>query len=176
MAAGRGRVPGALWLMLALGLAACGGVRDDPRPLMSLRSPHDGPDEFAILPTKPLEMPKDFAALPEPEPGARNRVDPAPLDDAVIALGGRPGAGGNDAALVAAAGRNGVAGGIREQLAAEDAAFRGRNSPRLLERLFGASAYHRVYGTQTLRPDPELDRWRRANARTPSVPPVTDRR
>jgi hypothetical protein len=38
-------------------------------------------------------------------------------------------------------------GNIREQLAAEDEAFRGRNSPRLLERLFGTSTYHRVYGT-----------------------------
>jgi hypothetical protein len=42
---------------------------------MNLRSPHDGPDEFAILPTKPLEMP-GFQVLPEPQPGARNLVDP----------------------------------------------------------------------------------------------------
>lgn len=172
MAAGKGAVLGALGLVLVL--SACGG--GEPQPLMNLRSPHDGPDEFAILPTKPLEMPKDFKALPPPEPGARNLVDPAPLDDAVIALGGRPGAGGTDGALVAAAGRNGVSGGIREQLAADDATFRGRNEPRLLERLFGTSTYHRVYGREALRADPELDRWRRANARTPSATPGYDRK
>jgi len=172
MAAGKGAALGALGLVLLL--AACGD-REDQR-LMNLRSPHDGPDEFAILPTKPLEMPKDFKALPEPQPGARNLVDPAPLDDAVIALGGRPGAGGGDAALVAAAGRNGVAGNIREQLAAEDEAFRGRNGPLLLERLFGSSAYNRVYSRSALQADPELERWRRANARTPSATPPYDRR
>ncbi len=172
MAAGKGAVLGALGLVLVL--SACGG--GEPKQLMNLRSPHDGPDEFAILPTKPLEMPKDFSALPPPEPGARNRVDPAPLDDAVIALGGRPGAGGSDGALVAAAGRNGVAGGIREELAADDAKFRSRNEPRLLERVFGSSTYHRVYGREILRADPELDRWRRANARTPSATPEYDRK
>jgi hypothetical protein len=174
MAAGKGGMMGALALVCLL--AACGRGDDEPRALMNLRSPHDGPDEFAILPTKPLEMPKDFASLPDPAPGARNRVDPAPLDDVVIALGGRPGAGGTDGALVAAAGRGGVQSGIREQLAAEDEAFRGRNGPLLLERVFGASAYHRVYGRQALRPDPELERWRQADARTPSAPPPGDRR
>lgn len=172
MAAGTRKVLGALALTLVV--SACGS-REDQR-LMNLRSPHDGPDEFAILPTKPLEMPKDFAQLPEPEPGARNLVDPAPLDDAVRALGGRPGAGGSDGALVAAAGRNGVAGNIREQLAAEDETFRGRNSPRLLERLFGTSTYHRVYGREALRSDPELERWRQADRRTPSATPPYDRK
>lgn len=174
MAAGKGGVLGAMALVCLL--SACGGRNDEPRQLMNLRSPHDGPDEFAILPTKPLEMPKDFANLPEPKTGGSNLADPAPLDDAVRALGGRPGAGGTDGALVAAAGRGGVAGDIREQLAAEDQQFRGRNGPLLLERLFGTSAYHRVYNRQALRPDPELDRWRAANARTPSVPPPNDRR
>lgn len=173
MAAGKGGLAGALGLVVLL--AACGG-RDEPKQLMNLRSPHDGPDEFAILPTKPLEMPKDFAQLPEPEPGARNLVDPAPLDDAVRALGGRPGAGGTDQALVSAAGRRGVAANIREQLAAEDEAFRGRNSPRLLERLFGTSTYHRVYGREALRADPELERWRKADRRTPSATPPYDRK
>ena len=171
MAAGKG----AVLCALAAGLlvSACGD--GDGQRLMNLRSPHDGPDEFAILPTKPLEMPKDFAELPPPEPGARNRVDPAPLDDAVIALGGRPGVGGSDAALTSAAGRHGVSGGIREQLAAEDAEIRRRNGPRLLERLFGSSTYHRVYSRQSVESDAELARWRAAGARTPSAPPPDDR-
>lgn len=172
MAAGKGAVLSAL--AAGLLLSACGGSGEGQR-LMNLRSPHDGPDEFAILPTKPLEMPADFTQLPPPEPGARNLVDPKPLDDAVIALGGRPGAGGSDAALAAAAGRHGVSGNIREQLAAEDAELRRRNGPRLLERLFGSSTYHRVYSPQAVKSDDELQRWRAAGARTPSAPPVYDR-
>ncbi|GGE20529.1 Beta-barrel assembly machine subunit BamF [Gemmobacter megaterium] len=170
MAAGKAVV--LMALTTGLLLSACGG---SDQKLMNLRSPHDGPDEFAILPTKPLEMPQDFSQLPPPEPGAKNLVDPAPLDDAVIALGGRPGAGGNDAALASATGRYGVSGSIREQLAAEDSEFRSRNGPRLLERLFGSSTYHRVYGDQAVASDAELERWRRAGARTPSAPPVYDR-
>lgn len=171
MAAGKGAVLYAL--ATGLLLSACGS--DEGQRLMNLRSPHDGPDEFAILPTKPLEMPKSFAELPPPEPGARNRVDPAPLDDAVIALGGRPGAGGSDGALTSAAGRYGVSGNIRGQLAAEDAEIRRRNGPRLLERLFGSSTYHRVYSRQSVESDAELQRWRAAGARTPSAPPSYDR-
>lgn len=173
MRAEKGAVLVALGLVLVL--SACGS-RTNTEPLMNLRSPHDGPDEFAILPTKPLEMPKDFKVLPEPAPGAANLVDQAPLDDAVIALGGRPGAGGGDGALVAAAGRAGISPTIREELAAEDAAFRGRNGPRLLERLFGTSTYHRVYGREALKSDPELERWRKADRRTPSATPPYDRR
>lgn len=162
---------GVVLAMLAAGLllSACGD-RENPR-LMNLRSPHDGPDEFAILPTKPLEMPKDFAALPDPTPGGPNLVDQAPLDDAVIALGGRPGAGGGDAALVAAAGRHGVSGGIRDQLAADDAQFRRGKRPRVLERLFGTSTYHRAYEGQALDADEELARWRKVDRRTPQATP-----
>lgn len=171
MAAGKGAVLGALAATLLL--TACSG--NDSDRLMNLRSPHDGPDEFAILPTKPLEMPKDFKDLPTPEPGARNLVDPAPLDDAVIALGGKPGAGSNDPALASAVGRYGVASGIREQLAAEDEEIRKRNGPRLLERLVGTSTYHRVYSRQAIKATPELERWRKAGARTPSAPPSNER-
>lgn len=162
---------GAVLAMLAAGLllSACGD-REGAK-LMNLRSSHDGPDEFAILPTKPLEMPKDFASLPTPEPGAANRVDVDPLGDAVVALGGRPGAGSGDAALVAAAGRHGISGNIRAELAQDDAEFRKRQRPRLLERLFGTSTYHRAYSRQATDADAELERWRRAERRTPSATP-----
>lgn len=166
MTAGRGAVLVAL--AAGLLLAACSGDREPPR-LMNLRSQTNGPDEFAILPTRPLEIPGDLASLPEPEPGAHNLVDPTPLDDAVVALGGRPGAGGGDGALIAAAGAGG--GNIRAELAAEDAAFRARQRPKLLERLFGTSTYHAAYARQSLRPDPELERWRAADRRTPSATP-----
>src|SRR5690606_13083713 len=123
-----------------------------------------------------LQLPKDMTHLPTPNPGGSNLVDPNPLDDAVVALGGRPGAGGGDPALIAAAGRHGVSGAIREQLAADDAAFRAKQSPRLLERLFGSSSYRRAYEGQTTNADTELNRWRGAGARTPSAPPPSDRK
>jgi hypothetical protein len=66
-------------------LAACSAGTPQ---LMNLRNNEEGPDEFAVLPTAPLEMPENLASLPEPTPGAPNRVDPDPEADAIAALGG----------------------------------------------------------------------------------------
>ncbi|MFM2355908.1 MAG: hypothetical protein RLZZ528_1644, partial [Pseudomonadota bacterium] len=107
-----GLVRGALLAGLCvLTLAACN--RDRPPELMNLRSQTQGPDEFSILPTKPLQMPEDIAALPEPTPGGANITDPTPEADAVAALGGNPealtrtGIGRSDGALVSHAARFG---------------------------------------------------------------------
>ncbi len=167
--------------VVTLALAACSS--GDTPILMNATSNTRGPDEFAILPTKPLELPQDFAALPEPEPGGHNLADPTPQADAVAALGGRPAAlevaaiPAADGAVVGHATRFGVASGIRDQLAAEDVDFRRRNNPRLLERLFNVNTYHRTYreAGMTIDRHAELDRWRRAGARTPSAPPDPDR-
>ncbi len=164
-------------IVAALAVSACGGP--DAPNLMNATSNTRSPDEFAILPTKPLEMPADFAALPEPTPGGRNRVDPTPEADAVAALGGRPAAleataiPAADGSIVAHATRFGLAAGIRDQLAAEDLEFRRRNNPRLLERIFNVNTYHRTYREAGLTIDrhAELERWRRAGARTPAAPP-----
>lgn len=172
MAVGKGA--GFALLASLMLLQACGNDEDGPG-LMNLRSQSEGPDEFAIMPTKPLQMPADFKTLPTPEPGTANLVDPNPLDDAIIALGGRPGAGSNDQALVSAVGRNGVSPTIRQDLAAEDEAFRANHKPKLLERLFGKSTYRSAYSDQTTRSNAELERWRAAGARTPSVPHIDDR-
>ncbi|MBL4916962.1 DUF3035 domain-containing protein [Szabonella alba] len=157
-----------------LGLAACSGGSDEPR-LMNLRSATNGPDEFAIIPPKPLEMPKDLAALPAPTPGGTNLTDPTPEADAIIALGGRPGAQrgvpAGDAGLVNHASRNGVSGTIREDLAVADLDHRRRNDGRLLERLFGSNVYYRAYREQELDQHAELARWRRAGAQNVSAPP-----
>lgn len=157
-------------------LAAC-ATRDNEPILMHAAQAHRGPDEFAILPTQPLQPPPDYNSLPEPTPGARNLVDPDPHAEAYAALGGRaPAATGvpaTDSALLAHAGRHGVEPGIREQLAAEDLQFRQRNRGRILERLFGVNVYHRAYGrAQGLNQDQELDRWREGGRRTPSAPPA----
>ena len=58
-----------------LTVAGCGAWREKPPQLMNLRSSTNGPDEFSIVPPKPLEMPEDLAALPEPTPGGENRTD-----------------------------------------------------------------------------------------------------
>ncbi len=48
----------------------------------------NGPNEFEILPMRPLVMPESLA-LPTPVTGVANRADPTPLIDAIVALGGR---------------------------------------------------------------------------------------
>ncbi|MDJ0824494.1 MAG: DUF3035 domain-containing protein [Rhodobacter sp.] len=168
---------GKMLLVLAVGLAlaACDRTRE-PR-LLNIASSDEGPDEFAILPNKPLEQPENFTELPPPNPGGRNRVDATPEEDAVAALGGRPSAlnaGGipsSDAALVRTAGRYGVQRGIRQQLAAEDLAFRRRKDGRVLERLFNVNVYFRAYEGQSLDQYAELERFRRIGVRTPAAPP-----
>ena len=55
-----------LFLILAGGLSACAQGEPD---LITFKQTQEGPDEFAILPTKPLEMPEDMASLPPPTPG-----------------------------------------------------------------------------------------------------------
>lgn len=153
-----------------LTLVACGN--DRPPRLMNLTSSTDGPDEFGILPPKALELPESLTDLPEPTPGGTNLTDPTPNEDAIAALGGRPGAGsGGDAGLVNHSARYGRAAGIREQLAAEDLEFRSRNRGRPLERLFNLNVYFRAYKKQSLDQYAELQRWRRAGARNPSAPP-----
>lgn len=168
-----GKRAAAFAAMAILALAACSG-ESDPR-LMNIRSSGAGPDEFGIVPPKPLEMPEDLAALPAPTPGGPNLTDQHPEDDAIIALGGRPGGGtGGDAALVRQTSRYGVSGSIRQELASSDLAFRQDNDGRLLERLFNTNTYYRAYEGQSLDQHAELSRWRRAGARNVSAPPPQD--
>ena len=159
-----------------LSLAACGG--SEQPELMNIRSSASGPDEFVILPTKPLELPEDMAALPEPTPGGSNRTDPSPEVDAIAALGGNPAAVARgrgipsaDGALLSHAGRFGVSGTIREQLAAEDLEYRRQNDGRLLERLFNVTVYFRAYRPLSLDQYAELERWRARGVRTSAAPP-----
>ncbi len=159
-----------------LALAACS---DPENPiLMHAASQERGPDEFSILPTRPLEMPADLSSLPPPNPGGVNRVDPQPEVDIVRALGGNPAAavarGTADGAIVTHASRMGRDDNIRAQLAAEDLAIRQRNRGRLLERVFSVNVYHRAYEAMWLDKYAELERWRRAGVRTPSAPPRPD--
>ena len=153
-------------------LAACD--RGDPE-LMNIRT--DTPDEFSILPTKPLEAPEDYTALPEPTPGGANRVDATPQADAVAALGGNPDrlqpgtiyAG--EQTLISYATRYGVPADIRDTIAAEDLEWRKTHNGLLLERLFNVNVYYDSYSPMFLDQFLELDRLRAKGVKTPSAPP-----
>ncbi len=157
-------------------LVACGS-RDRAPDLLNIRSNTDGPDEFAILPGKPLQSPENFSDLPEPTPGGSNITDPTPRQDAVAALGGRPeliqrsGQPGPDGSLLSHAARFGIATDIRQQIAAEDLEFRRTHRGRILERLFNVNRYSRAYEDQALDRRAELLRMRRLGIRTPAAPP-----
>ena len=158
-------------MMATVGLSACGSNQ-----LMNIKTGQNSPDEFAILPTRPLSMPPDLALLPAPTPGGANITDPTPAADAVAALGGNParladqGIGAADQALVAHATRRGTDPAIRERLAQSDADWRSRNKRRPLEALFGTSVYQRAYRPMALDSRNEQDRWQRAGAITQTSP------
>lgn len=168
---------GKLGMMLAVlvALTACSSDKE-PR-LMHLRTNTDGPDEFSIVPAKPLQMPKTLTELPEPTPGGANLTDQTPEADAISALGGKPSylsatqIGAGDSGLVSYASRYGVIPTIRADLAAADLERRRQNNGRLLERLFQTSVYFKAYRDMELDQEAELERWRKLGVRTPAVPP-----
>jgi hypothetical protein len=169
-----------LILALVALTAACStredtGIRDTN--LKQLRNVTGPPEEFAIVPQKPLEAPVSYAELPQPTPGGANRTDQTPLKDAVAALGGSPsrldpqdGIGAGDQALVARVSRFGRQPGIREELAVADQDFRERRS-LFNWRLVPQDTYNRIYRNQILDPYLALYAARRAGALTPSAPP-----
>lgn len=161
-----------LVLMSALALAACG-----KKPLHNLDARPTGPDEFLVLPGKPLEQPASFAALPEPTPGGSNITDRDPRAEAVAALGGRSSAGqgvGADGALVSAASRHGVEPGIRTTLAEEDAKRRKRAGFLANVKLFPVDRYAETYERETLNPYRVQSGYTRAGVPTPSAPPADE--
>ena len=171
------RASGAKIILLLLCIGAVDGCSRNNEPkLLNITSSTNGPDEFAIIPTKPLEAPEDFTALPKPTLGGSNLVDPTPHEDAVAALGGNPnalsrGVSSRDAGLINHSSRYGRDGAVRQKLAAEDLEFRRRNNGRVLERLFNVNVYFKAYARMALDQYAELERFRRAGVRTPAAPP-----
>lgn len=168
------RPASSLILILALSLAACGsnkGLRD-------LNDPSAGPEEFGIVPNKPLQTPDNYKALPAPTPGQANLVDATPKQDAIAALGGNParlndqGVPSSDGALIASASRYGVPANIRATTSAEDEAFRKRRGRFTNIRLFRTDRYAQVYQRQILDSQKALDASRRAGKKTPTAPPA----
>lgn len=162
-----------LVLGVALALSACSRNREPI--LMNVASSTNGPDEFAIIPNRPLEAPESFTALPPPTPGRGNRTDVNPNADAIVALGGRPEAllaiPATDAGIVNAVTRYGVEPDIRSTLATDDLNFRRRKDGRVLEKLFNVNVYFRAYERQSLDKYAELERFRALGVRTPAAPP-----
>ena len=163
-------------LLVASALAACS--QDAEPQLMS--SPSNGnktPDEFTILPNKPLQQPENFSELPTPTPYGRNRTDVTPVEDAATALGGDPmsasssGIPSADRQLVRYADRFGRQEDIRAELAAEDLELRRQNQGRVLERMLNVNVYFRAYEDMTLDQYAELERFRALGVRTPAAPP-----
>ncbi len=156
-------------------VAACGNT---DRPLRDLRPAGAGPDEFAVIPADPLEIPDTFT-LPAPTPGGVNRADPTPNADAIQALGGSASAqsaGGvpaGDAALVARASRYGVDPNIRAELAATDAARLDRARRSNLFNPLGRDRYFPAYARQALDAPSELARLQALGITVPQVPAAT---
>ncbi|MDR9484336.1 MULTISPECIES: DUF3035 domain-containing protein [Sediminimonas] len=171
------RMPRAMILVAGLLLAGCSGDGAPPE-LRSLQPPGEGPDEFSVLPSKPLETPDSYSSLPTPTPGQGNRTDQDPVADAVASLGGRRSAlreGGpvpqSDSALVQHATRNGVPGNIRQTVAAEDEEFRRRRGRFTAIKIANTDRYKQAYKPQILDPYAALQKYRRLGVETPSAPP-----
>ncbi len=158
----------ALVLAAPLGLAGC----QNTNVAQGLRSAGIAgtPDEFMVLPTRPLEMPQDMAALPQPLPGTPNRVDYRPHEEAIAGLTGRPtiaAAGGEG--LVAAAGP--IDPTVRTQLAAEDVEWRRTHHGRLLERWFSTDRDALIYRPMVLNAPVAFDDMRATGVTVPPAPP-----
>lgn len=162
-----------LMMAAVLTLSACG-----ERNLRDMRTANGTPDDFSVLPSRPLQMPQSLAALPAPTPGGSNLTDPTPNADAIVALGGRPSAnvaGGvpaGDAALVASVSRYGVQSNIRAELAANDAAFRARKSRGGFFNFLGRDRYFSSYARQALDAYAALAQFRALGVATPTAPPA----
>ena len=165
-------------LAVTLSISAC----SDREPRLSrLKNSSVGPDEFSILPGKPLQSPENYTQLPAPTPGAANLTDPTPNADAVAALGGNPALIGRsgipaaDGPLLAHASRYGVQANVRADLAQADLAFQRRRTSIFFLRWFGGNRYFSAYRNLALDPYLELERLRAAGVVTPSAPPRAPR-
>lgn len=157
--------------LMMVSLTACANTG-----LRTVRSTGDGPDDFLVNPTKSLQKPASYAALPAPTPGQSNLVDPTPLADAALAFGGRrgdPNAGipVRDGAVVKHASRFGVEANVRSSLAAEDEAFRKRKSRFTQIRISKVDRYNEAYRRLALNPNLVAREFRRRGIATPSAPP-----
>lgn len=173
--------PAIAMLILAMALSACGG-RDKDIRLSRIKNTGNGPEEFNIVPGKPLQAPENYTSLPAPTPGGSNITDATPLGDGVAALGGNPaalansGIGRADGGLVNYANRFGVTPGIRQTLAREDVEVRRKRGRVNILNIGRNDDYNLAYRRQWLDAQAESQRLRRLGVPTPAAPPGEQRR
>ena len=121
--------------LFAMLLVSCGD--NDPN-LLTLRNSGNGPDEFALVTLREIEMPSDFSTLPVPTLGGSNLTDISPQEDVITALGGvlqvNDNTFGNDKSLEEAITRFGLIDNIKDELSLADKKFREKNKGLFLER------------------------------------------
>lgn len=133
----------------------------------SKNSNSKGPDEFLVIPTKPLIMPDNYSNIPLPILGMINRVQYEPRKDILRAFGGNPNLSAskkiksNEIALLRVTTRRGVDQNIRKKLQTEDLALRKSHPLKVLERIAGKSNKSIAYKGSVLDIELELKRLRK---------------
>jgi hypothetical protein len=149
-------------------IAACSS--DDAR-LRDLYDVGTGPEEFAVLPSKPLIIPSNLQELPVPDETVENLADPTPKRDLIEKLGGSidetKSVPKKHKDLLNYVSRAGVNSNIREELAEEDRKFLRRMGVLTSVKLFRVDRYNQIYRKMTLSAPKELERWRSLGVRTP---------
>ncbi len=166
------KAPFALLLLpLALILSGCG--EGGTAGLLRSSGAVTTPDEFLVLPTRPLEMPDDLAALPVPTPGQPSLVDYDPEAIAIAGLTGTdaPARTASGSALLARVGVAANTPGIRLILAEENVTYRQSHRGRVLERMFSKNRDALVYRQMILDPAPVYETLRARGVRVPAPPP-----
>ena len=148
----------------------------DPN-LFSLKNFGNGPDEFALVTLREIQMPADFSILPKPTLGGSNLTDQNPQEDVILALGGSLTAKNDltqkdNKILEETASRFGVIENIRDELSLEDKKFRIENRGLLLERLVSLNVYFKAYSSMTLNSIKEAERLSELGVKIFAVPPV----
>ncbi len=162
-------------LTLLVSVAACTRAKEEEASNADKYDPNDGfslsnfigttkspPDEFAVMTTRPLEMPQDFAALPQPNPGERSRLVPDPVAEARAVLLGDPAPqpatariSVSESALLSATG-SAAAPNIRTVLDSEQAAASGAQEEYLIDELLPSLRASRGAGlADTIKPEEE---------------------
>ncbi|SLN63066.1 hypothetical protein ROA7450_03292 [Roseovarius albus] len=164
-------------VMMAMVLTAVAACSGKDKPLTRIKHTGNGPDEFAILPSKPLQEPESFTSLPAPAPGTANLTDVNPRAEGVIALGGNPAAlAGNkinasETALVNYSRRYGVEPDIRTIVAVEDAEVRKKRGRVNILNIGPDDDYTLAYKKEWLNSQAAREQLSAQGVGTPSAPP-----
>jgi len=163
-------------LAVLLAVAGCDSIGD---PLEAIGARVPAPDEFQVMPRKPLEMPAT-AQLPEPSLGAPSPLEPNPRAEAMAALFGPAAAAGagtaapsaSERALLSSANAAAGSGDVRVQLD-KDKSRQAVNTPYVpptLGELITGNAARKVDESELLDPEAEALRLQQQGIATPANP------